>query len=287
MKFSVYQASRIGGRKYNQDRVGHAYTGEALLMVLADGMGGHLHGEVAAQLAVNTYMQAFVRDAQPSIADPEAFLAETMQGAHDAIINYAREQKLGGNPGTTCVAALLQDGLITWAHAGDSRLYLFRHGQVAAVTHDHSIVQQWADCGIISQNETRTHAERNKITNCLGGVERMFYVDPAPTIPMQSSNDVLLLCSDGLWGPLPDEELAAEFDSDSLPQSMEAAIDMALLRAGEGADNTTAVVMRWGDKEPEHAAPEAVCNVLAMEEEDTLSEILGRTSVGIQGIGQT
>ncbi|MGO8754842.1 MAG: PP2C family protein-serine/threonine phosphatase [Gallionellaceae bacterium] len=286
MKFSICQASRIGGRKYNQDRVGYAYTNEALLMVLADGMGGHLHGEVAARLAVNTFMQAFVRIAQPDIADPATFLTGTMQSAHEAILSYAQDQKLGGNPGTTCVAALLRGGWVSWAHAGDSRMYLLRDGQVAALTHDHSIVQQWADYGIISQSETRTHSERNKITNCLGGVGRMFYVDPIQAIPLQSSSDVLLLCSDGLWGPLSDEELAVGFNSDNLSDSLETMMDRALAHAGSGADNTTAVVVRWGEAEEEQNAPTAICNVLAVDEEDALSEILGRTApVGIQGIG--
>ncbi len=286
MKFSIYQSSHIGGRKFNQDRVGYAYTSEALLMVLADGMGGHLHGEVAAQLAVNTFMQCFIQAAQPSIPEPDAFLAETMQKAHDAIIEYAESQRLGGNPGTTCVAALLQDGLVYWAHAGDSRLYLIRHGHVEVVTHDHSIVQQWADHGIISQDETRTHPERNKITNCLGGMGRMFYVDPAHAIPMRSSSDLLLLCSDGLWGPLSDEQLAAGLDSNNMPESMETLMDRAMIQGGINADNTTAVVMHWGGKaDEERDAPTAVCNVLDLNEDESLSEILGRTSVGMQGLG--
>jgi len=286
MKFSIYQTSHIGGRKYNQDRVGYAYTSEALLMVLADGMGGHLHGEVAAQLAVNTFMHAFVRDAQPCIADPDGFLAETMQSAHEAIIEYAESQRLGGNPGTTCVAALLQDGLLYWAHAGDSRLYLIRHGHVAAVTHDHSIVQQWADHGIISQDETRTHPERNKITNCLGGVGRMFHVEPAPAIPMRSSSDLLLLCSDGLWGPLSDEHLAAGLDANNLAESLETLIDKAVNEAGSEADNTTAVIMHWGGKaDEERGSVSVLCNVLDVNDEESLSELLGRTSVGLRGLG--
>jgi serine/threonine protein phosphatase PrpC len=286
MKFSIYQSSHIGGRKFNQDRAGYAYTNDALLMVLADGMGGHLHGEVAAQLAVNTFMQAFVRTANPSITEPGSFLTNSMQSAHDAIIDYAGSQRLGGNPGTTCVAAVLQDGLLYWAHAGDSRLYLIRHGHVAAVTHDHSIVQLWADHGIISQDEIRTHPERNKITNCLGGVGRMFYADPVRAIPMRSSSDVLLLCSDGLWGPLSDEQLAAGIDPNNLPESMETLMDKALIQAGGGADNTTAVVMHWGGiVDEERDTPTAVCKVLEMNEENSLSEILGRTSIGMRGLG--
>lgn len=281
MKFSIYQASRIGGRRYNQDRVAYAYTNEALLMVLADGMGGHLHGEVAAQLAINAFMQAFVRIAQPRIPDPATFLSETMQSGHDAIIDYATSQKLGGNPGTTCVAALIQDGWLAWAHAGDSRLYVFSDGKVEAVTHDHSIVQQWADYGIITQAETRTHPERNKITNCLGGVDRMFYVDPSPPIQLKPSSDVML-CSDGLWGPLTDEIIAAEIGAAALQRSVEELMDEALEAAGPGADNTTAVAARWDGHEEERETPTAVCNILQTDEDEALSELLGRTTVGFR-----
>ena len=82
MKFAVYQASRVGGRKYNQDRVAYAYSDKALLLVLADGMGGHLHGEIAAQITIQTFMQSFVQAAQPSVPEPEELLREIMRRAH-------------------------------------------------------------------------------------------------------------------------------------------------------------------------------------------------------------
>jgi PPM family protein phosphatase len=261
MKFAVYQTSRIGGRHYNQDRVAYAYSDKALLLVLADGMGGHLHGEIAAQITIHTFMQAFAQAAQPRVPEPEEFLSEIVRRAHDAIIQYAQERHLGGNPGTTCVAALVQDGKVCWAHAGDSRLYLLRDNEMVAVTHDHSVVQQWADWGIISQEEMKTHPDRNRITNCLGGVENMFYAESSPTVPLQQG-DVLLLCSDGLWGPLEEEDLVAGFSVAPLSAAMEQLVDKALTLGGARADNTTAVAIRWGDGEAEQAAPEPVCSVL-------------------------
>ena len=261
MKFAVYQASRIGGRHYNQDRVAYAYSDEALLLVLADGMGGHLHGEIAAQITIQTFMQAFAQTAQPRLPEPEKFLVEIVRRSHEAIIQYARTQNLGGNPGTTCVAALVQDGKACWVHAGDSRLYLLRDHKMVAVTHDHSVVQQWEDWGIISHDEMKTHPDRNKITNCLGGVENMFYVESSPSVPLQSG-DVLLLCSDGLWGPLEDEEVAAAFSTAPLSVALEHLMDEALFLGGAHADNTTAVLVRWGDAEAEQVAPEPVCTVL-------------------------
>jgi len=261
MKFSVYQASRTGGRYYNQDRVAYAYSNEALLLVLADGMGGHLHGEVAAQIAIRTFMQSFAQAAQPHIANPEEFLEETVRRSHDAIIRYARSEQLGGSPGTTCVAALVQDGKACWAHAGDSRFYLLRDREVIAVTHDHSVVQQWVDWGIISEEEMKAHPDRNRITNCLGGVEDLFFVEPSSTVPLQQG-DMLLLCSDGLWGPLEEGDLVACYSGAPLAFATEQLIDKAITLGGEHADNTTAVVVRWGDSEAEQAAPQPVCNTL-------------------------
>jgi len=261
MKFSIYQSSRIGGRKYNQDRVAYAYTNEALLLVLADGMGGHLHGEIAAQTAIHVYMHAFAQVAHPRVADPAAFLQDVMQFAHDTILQYASDHKLPSNPGTTCVAVLVQDGQIHWAHVGDSRLYLLRNRELLPLTHDHSLVQQWADWGIISQDEVRVHPDRNKITNCLGGVPTMFFSESPPPLPVQQG-DMLLLCSDGLWGPLDDAVMAADLVSAPLPAALDKLIAEAIRRDGPIADNTTALVARIGDAEEAHTTGEVVCTVL-------------------------
>lgn len=281
MKFSVYQNSRIGGRKYNQDRAGYAYTGEALLLVLADGMGGHLHGELAADITIRTYMQAFEQAASPRVADPESFLANTMRAAHDAIVSYAQTESLAGNPGTTCVAALVQNGEVRWAHAGDSRLYLLRGGATWSVTHDHSVVQQWADWGIITEDEMKTHPDRNKITNCLGGVGELFYSEPAECV-MLEHGDVLLLCSDGLWSPLIDHEIAAGFHAAPLPETLEQLMEEAVRREGARADNTTAVVARWGDAESAHDASAPVCVMLDLSEPESAADLLGRTIPGMK-----
>jgi serine/threonine protein phosphatase PrpC len=261
MRFAVHQASKIGGRKYNQDRVGYGYTSDALLLVLADGMGGHLHGEVAAQIAVHSFMRAFARIENSTVKEPEVFLRATMRAGHDAIFTYAREQQLGGSPGTTCVAALVQDGQIWWAHAGDSRVYLLRGDAVADVTHDHSVVQQWADWGIISPDEMKTHPDRNKITNCLGGVEDMFYVDVSQPTPVQPG-DTLLLCSDGFWSPLEDAEMAKLTSVPDLSDKLEELAGTAVSRDAVRADNTTAVVARLGEKEEDHTTEVPVCVML-------------------------
>jgi serine/threonine protein phosphatase PrpC len=248
MNFSIYQASHQGGRKYNQDCVAHAYTDQALLLVLADGMGGHSHGELAAQITIKTFMQAFSIEAAPKLSDPSDFLSRIMRKAHDNIIQFARDQRLIGNPGTTCVAALIQDGQICWAHAGDSRVYLLRDKQAIAVTHDHSVVQQWADLGFITEEQMKTHPDRHRITNCLGGEGEMFFVESADTQELQQG-DIILLCSDGLWGPLTPSEIAAGLQAKSLEVALEDLMVISLMREAAHADNTTAVVARWGNAE--------------------------------------
>jgi serine/threonine protein phosphatase PrpC len=261
MKFSIHQASHIGNRKYNQDRAAYAYSSEALLMVLADGMGGHLHGELAAELIIATFTETFGKEAQPRIADPARFVADTMRRANERIMQVVHDASLGGMPGSTCVAALIQDDRVCWGHAGDSRLYLLRNGTVFARTRDHSMVQQWFDWGMISAEEARAHPQRNQITNCLGGVEDMFYMEAGPSIPLQTG-DVLLLGSDGLWGPFTDSELAGVFDTRPIGEALEGLVAGALERERGRSDNVTGLALRWGEGETVPGNTEPVCHIL-------------------------
>ena len=263
MNFAIYQASHQGGRKYNQDRVAHAYTDQALLLILADGMGGHSHGELAAEITIKTFMQAFSVEAKPQIHQPAEFLSRVMRRAHEAIVQFAQDQRLPGSPGTTCVAALIQDGRVCWAHAGDSRVYLLRDHKVAAVTHDHSVVQQWADLGFITEEQMKTHPDRHRITNCLGGEGEMFFVESSAETDLHQG-DVLLLCSDGLWDPLTPKEISTSWRVNLLEGALDKLMNLALYREGARADNTSAVVLRWGKAEEAHEAAETVFDVLGI-----------------------
>lgn len=262
MNFSIHQATHIGNRKYNQDRVAYAYSSDALLLVLADGMGGHLHGELAASLVVETFVETFGRDAQPRIADPHSFLSLTMQHANQRILKLPHDQTKGASPGSTCVAALVQDGRIYWGHAGDSRLYLLRDDAVLVKTRDHSMVHQWVEWGVISAEEARSHPQRNQITNCLGGAEDMFYMEAGEQPVLLQSGDILLLGSDGLWGPFSDQELAEALSSQPLFEALDNMIVRAMEREDGHSDNVTGVVMRWGDSEVTRDTDESVCHIL-------------------------
>ena len=168
MQFSVYQESQIGGRKVNQDRMGYSFTRDALLLVLADGMGGHLSGEVASSITLRTMSTLFQKHATPYVRKPERFLEEALLAAHEEIHVYSAANKLPDTPRTTVVACLIQHNCAVWAHVGDSRLYWVRRKQVLACTRDHSHFEYLLERGRADPSERNTHPDRNKLYNCLG-----------------------------------------------------------------------------------------------------------------------
>lgn len=245
MKFTIYQASRQGGRKNNQDRVAYSYSREALLMVVADGMGGHMHGELAAQIAVQTLTDRFQKLARPRLDDPQDFLADTISHAHFAINDYAVERDLLEIPHTTIVASVVQDNTAYWAHVGDSRLYLFSDGGLIARTEDHTTVARLVREGLITEEEAAHHPERNRVSNCLGG-----YVPPQvecnTPIPLHDG-DSMLLCTDGIWGMVSVAEVSALLHAYTLEDAVRHLMDHAEFRGGEHGDNLSLVAMTWGE----------------------------------------
>lgn len=255
MRFTIYQESRIGRRKTNQDRIAYCYSRDALLMLIADGMGGHLHGEVAAHIAVQFITQAFQREAQPLLADPGLFLSRALTNAHHAILDYALDKNLPEAPRTTVVACVVQEGFAYWAHAGDSRLYLVRQGKIVAQTRDHSRVQLMLEQGLLDAEGAARHPGRNRIYSCLGG-------NHAPQIEFSrrtslADGDVFLLCTDGLWGPLGNDTLVLGLADGNLMAAVPRLLGRAEAVAGASCDNLSAVAMCWHDEENQ-VLPDAV-----------------------------
>ena len=245
MRFSIYQESRLGRRKNNEDRIGYSYSRDALLMVVADGMGGHLQGEVAAHIAVRFLIQAFRNEATPRLREPSRFLEDSILRAHHAILDYAQARRLPDTPRTTCVACLVQDATAHWAHVGDSRLYHIREGTVRTRTRDHSRVQQLVDEGRIREEAMHLHPERNRVWNCLGSLG-----DPAIEMAPPSilnAGDTVLLCSDGFWTPLSNSGIAGAFASADVMTTVPKLMDMAESRAGRECDNVSVVAMTWDE----------------------------------------
>ncbi len=245
MRFSIFQESRKGGREANEDRTSYAYTRDALLMVVADGMGGHLHGEVASQIAAQLLTEAFQREAKPTLADPLGFLQKSITDAHFALGDYAKARNLVESPRTTCVACVVQDSKAFWAHVGDSRLYHIREGRIQAQTRDHSRVQMLVDQGRVREEAVAAHPDRNKIFNCIGAVALPQVELSRPTLLRE--DDTLILCTDGLWGPLPGNLITRTLLKSDLMKAIPQLLDLAELRGGADRDNLSVVAMTWAE----------------------------------------
>ena len=238
MKFSIFQVSRKGGRLKNEDRMGYCYTRESGLFVLADGMGGHPEGEVAAQLALQTIAALYQREARPVLKDVKAFLTSAALAAHHQIMRYAGGKAMLDTPRTTVVAAVLQGSTATWIHCGDSRLYVVRDGTLLTRTRDHSHAERpRANAGAEPVN-------RNLLLTCLGSPTAPLLEVSAP-LQLQRG-DRIMLCSDGVWGVLDDATIVHTLSSgkpvsDAAPDLAE----MALRNGGAHSDNVTLIALEW------------------------------------------
>ncbi|HEX4884182.1 MAG TPA: PP2C family serine/threonine-protein phosphatase [Casimicrobiaceae bacterium] len=261
MRFTIFQESRKGSRKVNQDRIAYTYGRDTLLMVVADGMGGHAGGEIAAQIAVRLFVERFQQEAKPVLRNPLKFLQDTMLRAHSALGSYANQFSMLETPRTTCVACIVQANHAYWAHVGDSRFYLFRQGALIGSTKDHSKVQYLVDQGLIAAHEAAEHPDRNKVFSCLGGL-----VDPVIDLSKRTplrSGDVMVLCTDGLWGVIPQGEIATYLTSTPILKTGPQMMREAERRGGPDGDNLSAIIVRWG--------PETLTD----ESSSTITETMG------------
>ncbi len=239
MKFSVFQVSRKGGRPRNEDRMGYCYTREAALFLLADGMGGHPGGDIAAHLALQTVAARFQREAVPQVACPATFLGTALMAAHQAITRHAQARGLADPPRTTLVAALVQGAVLTWIHCGDSRLYLVRAGRVLARTRDHSYL---AHCGPRGSASTDP-VHRNLLFTCLGSPLNPIH-DAGGPVPLRQG-DKFLLCSDGLWDSVPEARIVERLALMPVAQAVPQLAEEALRLGGPRGDNVTLVAVEW------------------------------------------
>lgn len=243
MNYDLVQEQRVGMRDTNQDYAIHDATEQAMLLAVADGMGGYLGGEMAAEIAVGSIWHSFSEAAIPTIANPAEFLERALVQAHTDIHAYAREQELVEVPRTVIVACVVQQDRAWWNHVGDSRLYLIRDKHIEAQTRDHTSVQARVDAGEISPEQAYNHPESSRMLQSLGAPQ---LPEPGPGANARlQQDDILLLCSDGFWGPLKSSQLVNGLNADSLTKSIFELSDIAERRAGAHADNLTVLAVKW------------------------------------------
>jgi serine/threonine protein phosphatase PrpC len=243
MRFSVFQVSRQGGRKKNEDRMGYSYTSDSALLMLADGMGGHPDGEVAATLAMETVARLFQTMAQPQLDKVADFLAQALMAAHDALRQHAADRAMPDTPRTTLVMAVIQSGQVRWAHCGDSRLYIVRAHQLLARTQDHSLIEYSRRQPHDQASTETTEPNRHVLFTCLGSPTQPLFSVSDPLVLQQG--DTLMLCSDGLWASLPEQDIVAELSQETVENAVPALVDKALQQAGQRSDNVTCLALTW------------------------------------------
>ena len=204
--------SLLGNREENQDRVAIAMDDDAAFLAVVDGMGGHADGARAAEVAIRTMVAEFWEASRP-LFDPDGFLHLTLGRAHEAVVALGRGLPLEIRPRATCAVCLVQGANAFWAHVGDSRIYQLRGGRVLERTRDHSHVELLLREGRITERQAHDHPMRNYVECCIGGDAALPEMSLGGRRPLRRG-DVLLLCSDGLWSGLNDEQIAALCRSD-------------------------------------------------------------------------
>ncbi len=266
MKFAIFQRSEIGDRQNNEDSAGYCYSRDTLLMMVADGMGGHQAGERASRLAIRVLAKAFSLAAKPRLSDPAAFLAQAFIDAHFAVNEISGTGDR--SPRTTLVAAVVQDGQVWHAHVGDSRLYHCRQGKVLLRTRDHSQAQMLFEQGMITEMEMRLHPGRNRLFASIGGPE-IPEIEFGRRLTLQHG-DVVALCTDGVWGQWEDEEIAHHLQSPNLEWATNVLVEEAVLRANGRSDNATMVAMRWLEEDAALDASTITTETLRLTDVTTL-----------------
>ncbi len=228
MRIEVGVRSDIGRvREGNED----SYLIDPPLFAVADGMGGHQGGEVASQMALETIEELY-RAGTGSLADQ-------VREANQAVFAAAQQDQAVTGMGTTLTAVMIGDAGVQLAHVGDSRAYLLRVGQMRQLTSDHTLVGRMIEAGEITPAEAEVHPHRNVLTRALG-TEPVVEVDEELVALMDG--DRLLLCSDGLFGMVAEDQIQAICEAEPDPQKVADRLIKAANRAG-GVDNITVVVL--------------------------------------------
>lgn len=217
------------------------------LYIVADGMGGHEHGEIASELAVQAMVSRVLPELTPnalgltpriSERQLQEVMSDGVQNAHNAI------QKHASGGGSTLTSLLVLDKTVTIAHIGDSRAYHFDQGNTAHVlTTDHSLVKRLEDLGQISPDEAAIHPQRNVLYRALGQVEQ---VNPDIISTSLPTDGYLVVCSDGLWGVISDQDISDIIQSTPDPQQASQMLIDAANAAG-GPDNISVIIIKLAE----------------------------------------
>jgi len=230
-------------REINEDRYAVIDSRAGRAWIVCDGMGGVLGGDLAAQLSIDAIRRGLE---SRTYSSPSEALKSAIEEAN-RVITLRRQNPVFGNMGTTIVAVIILDNELVLANAGDSRGYLVRHRAIQQLTTDHTYVQNLVDRGAISADDALSHPQAHVLTRCIGAEARL-QLDIQQywiwSVESGEPEDRLILCSDGLYGLVSDDELA-EICTDHPPQ--ESCVQLVeLAKARGGYDNITIAIIPLG-----------------------------------------
>ena len=232
-------------RENNEDALGYwepetdqEFARKGRLAVVADGMGGYEGGQEASHLAVDTIISLY---RERNGGNPQAVLNEAIQAAHERVRQYGFAHPNLRGMGTTCTAIALVGEALHFVHVGDTRLYRVRDAQITQLTRDHSYVGRLVESGVISREEAERHPQRNILTAALGTSADLIMDSPGHPESIRPG-DVLVVCSDGLWGQVHDPEILKAVEGKTPETACEELIQLARERGGP--DNITVEILR-------------------------------------------
>ncbi len=208
------------------------------LAIVADGMGGHEGGQEASRIAVEAIQQMYAADPN---GDPQTLLTAGFREAHNRIFEHSSKDEQLHGMGTTATALAIIGERLAYAHVGDSRLYCVRGQSINRLTRDHSYVNRLVEDGVLTPEEAEVHPQRNILTAALGVGPEITPDAPAQSVRVQSG-DILVLCTDGLWGLVTDDEIRDTVVKNKPQVACETLVKMAKQRGGP--DNITVQVLR-------------------------------------------
>ena len=245
IKIETCVARHTGDRKEQQDRVGlfaHPTRPGTMLAVLADGMGGHSGGAMAAEQVLLKAKQNF-EEFSPRTESPEHLLEGIVSEAHVVIklTRFTSEK----DPHSTAVVLMLQPDRVDWIHCGDSRLYHFHGPELVSRSQDHSLVAELQRKGKLDEAGALEHPQRNVLLSCLGS-ERPPRTALGRSAPL-TAGDSFLLCSDGLWAYFSHQELGAALSSFPVREAAQILINHARERGAGAGDNISLAIIKLVD----------------------------------------